>query len=99
MKRVMMGVILMAVTVAGALVKVKTCGAATAASPAPTTIADVAWLAGRWTGMAGSESTDEICTAPARGVMTCMFRRMDGEKITGLEFIKLREPLPELKSG
>src|ERR1700722_11896633 len=91
MKRAMMGVVLTAVMVACALVKVKTCGAATAMSPAQTTIADVAWLAGRWTGTAGRDSTDEICTAPARGVMTCMFRSMNGEKITGLEFITLRE--------
>jgi hypothetical protein len=88
MKRVMMGVILMAVTSGGLMMEVRPCGAA---SPAPTTIADVGWLAGRWTGMAGSESTEEICTAPARGVMTCMFRRMDGAKITGLEFITMRE--------
>jgi hypothetical protein len=91
MKRVMMGVVLMSVMAAGVLLGVKTFGAATAASPAQITIADVAWLAGRWTGMAGRDSTDEFCTAPARGVMTCMFRSMDGEKITGLEFITLRE--------
>jgi hypothetical protein len=91
MKRVMMAVVLMAVMAAGALVEVKRCGAATSASPVQATIANVGWLAGRWTGMAGSDSTDEICTAPARGVMTCMFRSMDPEKITGLEFITLRE--------
>ena len=90
MKRVMMGVVLMAVMAAGTLVEVKPCGAATSA-PGQATIADVEWLAGRWTGMAGRDSTDEICTAPARGVMTCMVRSMDGEKITGLEFITLRE--------
>src|SRR5579864_4077131 len=91
MKRVMTDVVLMVVMVVGALVKDKPFDPATAVTPVQATIADVAWLAGRWTGMAGSESTDETCTPPARGVMTCMFRSMDAERVTGLEFITLRE--------
>jgi hypothetical protein len=91
MKRVMIGLVLMSVMVVGGLVGAKPFDLATAVTTGQATIADVAWLAGRWTGTAGSDSTDETCTAPARGVMTCMFRSMDGERITGLEFITLRE--------
>ena len=55
------------------------------------TIADVAFFSGRWTGTAGTESTEEICTEPARGEISCMFRARDGQKIDGLEFIIFRE--------
>jgi uncharacterized protein YndB with AHSA1/START domain len=54
-------------------------------------IADVAFFSGRWTGTAGTEVTEEICTEPARGEISCMFRAMDGQKIDGLEFIIFRE--------
>lgn len=73
MKRVMIGLVLMSVMVVGGLVGAKPFDLATAVTTGQATIADVAWLAGRWTGTAGSDSTDETCTAPARGVMTCMF--------------------------
>jgi uncharacterized protein YndB with AHSA1/START domain len=55
------------------------------------TIGDVAFFSGRWTGTAGTEATEEICTEPARGEMSCMFRGMDDKKIDGLEFIIFRE--------
>ncbi len=55
------------------------------------TIADVAFFSGRWTGTAGTEATEEICTEPARGQISCMFRAMDAQKIDGLEFIIFRE--------
>jgi hypothetical protein len=55
------------------------------------TIADVAFFSGRWTGTAGTEAVEEICTEPARGEMSCMFRAMDGKKVDGLEFIVFRE--------
>ena len=55
------------------------------------TIADVAFFSGRWTGTAGTEATEEICTEPARGEISCMFRAMDAQKIDGLEFIIFRE--------
>ncbi len=55
------------------------------------TIADVAFFSGRWKGTAGAEAVEEICTEPARGEMSCMFRAMDGKKIDGLEFIIFRE--------
>ena len=40
-----------------------------------TTIADVAFFSGRWTGTA----------APARGEMSCMYRAMSAEKVGGLD--------------
>ncbi len=54
-------------------------------------VTDFAFLAGRWTGIAGTSTTEEICTEPSHHVMTCMFRSMDTENTTGLEFITLRE--------
>jgi uncharacterized protein YndB with AHSA1/START domain len=54
-------------------------------------IADVAFFSGRWTGTAGTEAVEEICTEPARGEMSCMFRAMDAQKIDGLEFIIFSE--------
>jgi hypothetical protein len=58
---------------------------------APGKVTDFAFLAGRWTGVAGTATTEEICTEPTHHVMTCMFRSMDAENTTGLEFITLRE--------
>lgn len=55
------------------------------------TISDVAFFSGRWTGTAGTEAVEEICSEPARGEMSCMFRSMDGKKVDGLEFIVFRE--------
>jgi uncharacterized protein YndB with AHSA1/START domain len=62
-----------------------------APNSAHATIADFAWLGGRWIGTAGSDTVEEICTAPARGSMTCVFRSMDATKIDGLELTTLRE--------
>jgi len=65
------------------------------ATPAPEgnpgKLSDIAFLKGRWTGTAGSDTTEEICTEASHHVMTCLFRSMDAENITGLEFITLRE--------
>jgi uncharacterized protein YndB with AHSA1/START domain len=58
---------------------------------ARTTIADVSFLSGRWTGMAGTELAEEVCTSPDRGQMTCMLRLMSAAKVDGLEFITFRE--------
>jgi len=55
------------------------------------TISDVAFFSGRWTGTAGTDAVEEICTEPSRGEMSCMFRAMDAKKIDGLEFIIFRE--------
>ncbi len=65
---------------------------------APGKLTDLAFLAGRWTGTAGTATTEEICMQPSHHVMTCMFRSMDAENTTGLEFITLRE-LPIDTSG
>jgi hypothetical protein len=54
-------------------------------------IADFAWLAGRWTGVAGTQTAEEICTEASHHVMGCMIRYMDAENVKELEFITLRE--------
>ncbi len=54
-------------------------------------ISSLAWMAGRWVGVAGQSETEQVCTAPSRGMMMCMFRVMDSAKVQGLEFSTLRE--------
>jgi hypothetical protein len=71
-------------------------GAATARAMVAT-IADVSWLTGRWTGVVGTGTTEEICSAPAGGVIMCMFRAMNGQQVQGLEFITLRENAPGIE--
>lgn len=71
-------------------------GAATARAMVAT-IADVSWLTGRWTGVVGTGTTEEICSAPADGAMMCMFRAMNDGKTQGMEFITLREASPGIE--
>jgi hypothetical protein len=59
------------------------------AAAAPATVEDFAWMAGRWTGMAGAASIENVCSAPARGQMMCMFRSSNDQKVLSLEFISL----------
>ena len=54
-------------------------------------ISDIAFFAGRWTGTAGTATTEEICSEPSHHQMSCMFRSMDAENVTGLEFILFKE--------
>jgi hypothetical protein len=68
-------------------------GAATARAMIAT-IADFAWLKGRWTGTVGTGTTEEICSGAEAGVMICMFRAMNDGKTQGLEFITLRDAPP-----
>ncbi len=61
------------------------------AYPQVSRVADFAWLAGRWTGVAGSDMAEEICTEASHHTMSCMIQYMDAEKVTQLEFVTLRE--------
>jgi uncharacterized protein YndB with AHSA1/START domain len=54
-------------------------------------ISNFAWMAGRWVGVAGQSETEQVCTAPSRGMMMCMFRVMDSTKVQKLEFSTLRK--------
>lgn len=53
------------------------------------TVDGFACLAGHWRGVAGNDETEGVCLAPSRGMMMCMFRVMDAEKVVGLEYSTL----------
>jgi hypothetical protein len=55
------------------------------ASPAQATLADLAWLAGRWAGTVGTNQVEQICSGPEHGMMMGMFRVIAGDKIAGIE--------------
>lgn len=74
-----------------------TAQAAEPAAPAPVasvTVADLAWMAGTWTGEAEGSFVEEQWSAPAGGVMMGMYREVVGGKIGMYEFLAL-EPGPE----
>jgi Domain of unknown function (DUF6265) len=55
---------------------------AVGAKSPPATIADMAWLAGRWTGAALGGTSEEVWTPPAHGTMLGMYRLMrDGKPV------------------
>ena len=63
-----------------------------AGSPgARATIADLAWLAGRWTGSGLGGETEETWSAPAGGAMMGMFRLVKGGTVVFYEFLTLVE--------
>ena len=64
--------------------------AAGAASP-PATIADMAWLAGQWTGPALGGTSDEVWSAPAHGTMMGMYRLLREGKPVFYEFLTIVE--------
>jgi hypothetical protein len=64
--------------------------AAGAKSP-PATIADMAWLAGHWTGPALGGTSDEIWSPPAHGTMMGMYRLLRDGKPVFYELLTLIE--------
>lgn len=61
-----------------------------ATSP-PATVADMAWLAGRWTGDGLGGQVEEIWSPPQVGAMMGMFRLVREETIVFYELMTLRE--------
>ena len=61
------------------------------APSAPATLADMTWLAGRWTGTGLGGLTEESWSAPAAGAMMGMFRMLKGEQVIFYEFLTLVE--------
>ena len=61
------------------------------APSAPATLADMTWLAGRWTGTGLGGVTEESWSAPAAGAMMGMFRMLKGEQVIFYEFLTLVE--------
>jgi hypothetical protein len=54
-------------------------------------LSDIAFFAGRWTGTAGPNTTEEVCTEASHHQITCSFRVLDAENVEGIELIVLRE--------
>jgi uncharacterized protein YndB with AHSA1/START domain len=65
--------------------------------PVKATVADFAWMAGRWTGTVGTNPIEYDCSQPRLGQMMCMFRVLDDKNVLGLEFVSLEETSEGLK--
>jgi hypothetical protein len=59
--------------------------------PPPATIAEMAWLAGHWTGNALGGLTEEVWTPPRDGVMLGMYRLVKNSKPVFYEILTLAE--------
>ena len=71
-----------------------------AAAPAPapkTTLADFAWLAGRWQGAWGPRSAQQVWSAPKAGVMLGTFQLAENDKTLVLELFTLVEDADGIK--
>jgi hypothetical protein len=55
------------------------------------TIADMAWLAGHWTGEGLGGRSEEIWSPPASGVMMGMYRHIEDDEAVFYEFLTLAE--------
>ena len=98
MKRTRVAVCLFAMALASVLIEYKTTHAQAAGQTqvqTPTaaekaTIADFAWVTGRWTGLAGTNPTEQVCSAPSNGLLLCMFHEVN-VKPPSIELATLRE--------
>ena len=61
------------------------------AEPAKATIADIAWLAGAWTGTRGKASIEERWSPPKGGAMLGVSRTVSGAKMTAFEYLRIVE--------
>lgn len=61
------------------------------APPAKPTLADLAWLTGRWQGAWGPRVAQQVWTAPKAGVMLGTFQLAEGDKTLVLELFTLVE--------
>jgi len=55
------------------------------------TVDQFAWETGKWVGMDGANSTEQICDEPSHHEMTCMYREMDAENVSSVQFWTVRE--------
>ncbi len=55
------------------------------------TVADFAWLEGRWQGKLGMATTEIIYSAPSADGIMGMFRLVEGDRTVMLEFLALRQ--------
>lgn len=59
--------------------------------PARASIAQVAWIAGLWTGKDGGMSFEERWTPPAGGAMLAVSRTLKGDRMVAFEFLRIVE--------
>lgn len=57
----------------------------------PTSVSDLAWIAGQWQGQKGGDPLDEHWSTPASGTMMGMFRWIKGGKILVYEFLAIED--------
>jgi hypothetical protein len=55
------------------------------------TVDQFAWEAGKWVGMDGANTAEQICDVATHHEMTCMYREMDAENVTSVQMWTLRE--------
>ncbi len=60
-------------------------------SPAKATLADMAWLEGRWRGEWGPRIAEQVWTGPKAGVMTGVFRLVENDKALVIELFTIVE--------
>jgi Domain of unknown function (DUF6265) len=61
------------------------------AAPARGTIADLAWLAGDWTGTLGRASIEERWTPAAGGAMLAVSRTIKDDRLAAFEYLRIVE--------
>ena len=59
--------------------------------PARASIAQVAWIAGLWTGKDGGVAFEERWTPPAGGAMLAVSRTLKGDRMVAFEFLRIVE--------
>ena len=60
-------------------------------SPARASIAQVAWIAGTWSGGANAATFEERWTPPAGGAMLAVSRTLKGDRMVAFEFLRIVE--------
>jgi hypothetical protein len=68
-----------------------TSAAQTARPPARASIAQLAWIAGTWSGGAGGATFEERWTPPAGGAMLAVSRTLKGDRMVAFEFLRIVE--------
>jgi hypothetical protein len=77
--------------VAFVLALTTTSAAQTPRPPANASIAQVAWVAGAWSGGAGGATFEERWTPPAGGAMLAVSRTLKGDRMVAFEFLRIVE--------
>jgi len=65
--------------------------AQTVRPPAKATIAQIAWIAGTWSGGGGGATFEERWTPPAGGAMLAVSRTLKGDRMVAFEFLRIVE--------